>query len=184
VAAGDRDVRQAERTADWDTDQIKRKHSPLHQRARTPKSSHGKKRQSQDGTFSDVDEFMFQSFTLLFGDEFQTMPLTLLSIFRGDWKKNFNNRDFLDSGNIDALHLKYIILQSARLAFHSSLESFAMGEMDLPDYKTFEVSCFQYLIINFQFRMRSMYTTESGSLGARNTSGTPPSSAVCPTWSD
>lgn len=41
VAAGDPDALQRERRADWDTDQIKRKHSPLHQRARTPSSSHG-----------------------------------------------------------------------------------------------------------------------------------------------
>jgi len=66
------------------------------------------------------------------------MPSTLLGIFRGDWQKNFNNRDFLESSDSDALHLKYIILQSARLAFHYALEAFIMGEMDLPDFKTFE----------------------------------------------
>jgi hypothetical protein len=70
------------------------------------------------------------------------MPLTLIGIFHGDWKKNFNNRDFLESSDTDALYLKHIILQSGRLAFHYALESFIMGEMDLPDYKTFEVSYF------------------------------------------
>ena len=75
------------------------------------------------------------------------MPSTLLGIFRGDWQKNFNNRDFLESSDTDALHLKYIILQSARLAFHYALEAFIMGEMDLPDFKTFEVSNFLYDII-------------------------------------
>lgn len=84
VAAAD--ALHAERRADWDTDQIKRKHSPLHQRARTPSSSHGQKRQkNQNSAVSDVDDFTFQSFTLLFGDEFQTMPSTLIGIFHGDW---------------------------------------------------------------------------------------------------
>jgi len=66
------------------------------------------------------------------------MPLTLLSIFKGNLKRNFTNRDFLGSNDVDALHLKYIMLHSARLAFHYSLEAFIMGELELPDYKAFE----------------------------------------------
>lgn len=61
------------------------------------------------------------------------------AIFRGSFKKTFDNRDFLDSQDRDALYLKHIILQSARLAFHWSLESFIMGEMDVPnDFGEFE----------------------------------------------
>ena len=61
------------------------------------------------------------------------MPLKMQAIFRGNFKKTFDNRDFLDSQAHDALHLKHIILQSARLAFHWAFESFIMGEMDVPD---------------------------------------------------
>lgn len=61
------------------------------------------------------------------------MPLKMQAIFRGGFKKTFDNRDFLDSKERDVLHLKHIILHSARLAFHWALESFIMGEMDVPD---------------------------------------------------
>ena len=67
------------------------------------------------------------------------MPLKMQAIFRGSFKKTFDNRDFLDSQDRDALYLKHIILQSARLAFHWALESFIMGEMDVPsDFGAFE----------------------------------------------
>ena len=68
------------------------------------------------------------------------MPLKLLSLFKGNLKRTSDNRDFLDTDDEDVLHLKYIVLQSARLAFHFSLESFIMGEMDLPEPEGFEVS--------------------------------------------
>lgn len=111
VAAAD--ALHAERRADWDTDQIKRKHSPLHQRARTPSSGHGQKRQkkNQNSTFSDVDDFTFQAFALLFGEEklensesftISVFPSTMHGIFHGDWAENFNNRDFLSSTDTDA----------------------------------------------------------------------------------
>ena len=76
----------------------------------------------------------------MFGDEFQDMPLKLLSIFKGSLKRTSDNREFLDTEDEDVVHLKYILLQSARLAFHFSLESFIMGEMDLPEPSSFEVS--------------------------------------------
>jgi hypothetical protein len=34
--------------------------------------------------------------------------------------------------------LKHIVLKSARLAFHYALEAFAMGDMDIGEYQTFE----------------------------------------------
>lgn len=61
------------------------------------------------------------------------MPLKMQSIFKGNLKKTFDNRDFIDSKATDALHLKHITLISARLAFHWALEAFIMGEMDVPD---------------------------------------------------
>ena len=82
------------------------------------------------------------------------MALKLLGIFKGDLNKMriSDNRDFLDAEDVDILHLKYIILQSARLAFHFSLESFIMGEMDLPELdpnnpsEEFEVSFARIII--------------------------------------
>jgi len=80
----------------------------------------------------------------LFGDEFQNMPLKLMSVFKGDLKKTFDTRSFLDAEDEDIQHLKYCILQSARLAFHFSLESFIMGEMDQPEPGSFENEIKEY----------------------------------------
>ena len=46
------------------------------------------------------------------------MPQKLMKIFKGDLKKEFGNKDFLESKDINAIHLKHLILLSARLAFH------------------------------------------------------------------
>jgi len=88
----------------------------------------------------DIEQFALESFHLLFGDEYQTMPIKLLSIFTGTLKKSFDNKDFLYSTDREILHLKHTILQSARLAFHWAFEAFAfMGEFDVPsDYVAFE----------------------------------------------
>lgn len=67
------------------------------------------------------------------------MPLKLQALFKGNFKKTFENRDFLDSKATDALYLKHIVLHSGRMAFHWALEAFIMGEMDLPDdFSAFE----------------------------------------------
>ena len=69
------------------------------------------------------------------------MPITLLSIFQGNLSRNFSNKDFMDSTNPQVMKLKNIVLKSARLAFHFSLESAFMGEFyDLPEFHDFEVS--------------------------------------------
>lgn len=67
------------------------------------------------------------------------MPLKMQAMFKGNFKKTFENRDFLDSKATDALYLKHIVLHSGRMAFHWALESFIMGEMDVPDdHQAFE----------------------------------------------
>ena len=86
----------------------------------------------------DLEDFVFQSFHLLFGDEYINMPLKLLNIFKGELKRNYSNQEFLDSEETKGL--RYLILQSGRLAFHWAIEAFVMGEMELSDHKTFEVS--------------------------------------------
>jgi len=81
--------------------------------------------------------FAFQSFYLLFGDEYSNMPQKLMKIFKGDLKKEFGNKDFLESKDINAIHLKHLILLSARLAFHWSFEAFIMGELELSENPQF-----------------------------------------------
>jgi hypothetical protein len=92
------------------------------------------------GKSKDLEDFVQQSFHLLFGDEYLNMPLKLLMIFKGELKRNYGNRDFIESEETQGL--RYLILQSGRLAFHWALEAFVMGEMELSDHKTFEVSNF------------------------------------------
>jgi len=94
-------------------------------------------KKKQENTHT-VENFACQAFQLLFGDEFQTMPLKILSIFKGDLKRNFDSRDFIDSDREDLIFLKSLILNSARLAFHYTLESFVMGEMEMTDARSFE----------------------------------------------
>ena len=64
----------------------------------------------------------------------------MMKIFKGDFKKEFGNKDFLESTDINVIHLKHIMLQSARIAFHWSFESFVMGELELSENKEFQVS--------------------------------------------
>ena len=53
-------------------------------------------------------------------------------------RRNYGNSEFIDSEETQGL--RYIILQSGRLAFHWAIEAFVMGDMELSDFKTFEVS--------------------------------------------
>ena len=71
---------------------------------------------------------------MLFGDDFQTMPLSLMSIFKGELKRTFSSKDFLDSNNLEVLRLKHLMLKSARLAFHYSFEAYIMGDIILSEF--------------------------------------------------
>jgi hypothetical protein len=77
---------------------------------------------------------------MLFCDDFANMPQKLMKIFKGDFKKEFGNKEFLESKDINVVYLKHLILSSARLAFHWSFESFVMGELELSENKEFMVS--------------------------------------------
>ena len=81
---------------------------------------------------------MYEAFDLLFGDEYQNMPSIILNLFKGNFKNTFDNREFLDSKDPRVLFLKFLILQSGRLAFHYALECYIMGETELPEYQQFE----------------------------------------------
>jgi hypothetical protein len=45
----------------------------------------------------DLEDFVCQSFNLLFGDEYLNMPLKLLQIFKGEMRRNYGNSEFIDS---------------------------------------------------------------------------------------
>lgn len=77
---------------------------------------------------------MYESFTMLFRDKFSTMPITLFNVFQGKLKEDMDTRDFLRSKNIVDIELKHLILYSARLAFHLSMNKFFEGEVELPDH--------------------------------------------------
>jgi len=71
------------------------------------------------------------------------MPLKVLNIFKGEFKRNFDSRDFLESEKDNDLLLKHLILLSGRLAFHYTFEAFVMGEMEMTDAKIFESEVLQ-----------------------------------------
>ena len=60
--------------------------------------------------------------------------------------RDLDSADFVQSGDRSVLHMKYTILQSARLAFHYCVEAFIMGEFEpTTDYQTFEVCMLKHL---------------------------------------
>jgi hypothetical protein len=56
----------------------------------------------------DLEEFVCQSFHLLFGDEYLDMPLKLFMAFKGDIKRNYGNKEFVESS--ESQELRYLIL--------------------------------------------------------------------------
>ena len=73
-----------------------------------------------------METFVYQSFNLLFGDAFQTIPLILLNILKGDLRRNFDNKEFLDGEMEDIIRLRFLVLQSARIAFHYAFDCFEL----------------------------------------------------------
>ena len=60
------------------------------------------------------------------------MPKTLYKLFKGQFNKDLDSSDFVQSGDKSILHMKYVILQSLRIAFHYCVDAFIMGEFDVP----------------------------------------------------
>ena len=60
------------------------------------------------------------------------------NIFNGKVAKQLDTADFLNSKTPSNLHLKHLILYSARLAFHISIDKFIMADLDIPDFKELE----------------------------------------------
>jgi hypothetical protein len=62
----------------------------------------------------------------------------MISIFNGKLAKSFETNEFLTAGSQEVLKLKHLILYSARLAFHISIDKFIMADLDTPDWKELE----------------------------------------------
>ena len=71
----------------------------------------------------------------------------MLELFKGDFRRDLENGEFISSRDKNILYMKYIILQSVRIAFHYSVEAFVMGEFDIPSNDVLEVRLL-YIIFN------------------------------------
>ena len=63
----------------------------------------------------------------------------MFKLFRGDFKRDLDSADFIASSDKSILHMKYVIMQSIRMAFHYAQEAFIMGEFDVPANEELEV---------------------------------------------
>lgn len=82
---------------------------------------------------------ILESFQLVFKDPYSSVAATLFNIFKGNFAKDENSKEFQMSKNKSVLTLKFLILQSMRLAFHYCVESFVMGEMEVGSDQEFLV---------------------------------------------
>ena len=83
----------------------------------------------------------------------------MFKLFRGDFKRDLDSADFIASSDKSILHMKYVIMQSIRMAFHYAQEAFIMGEFDVPANEELEVR-FLFLIC---FRRSLLPSRKSGS---------------------
>ncbi|CDW89360.1 pecanex-like protein 4 [Stylonychia lemnae] len=88
---------------------------------------------------SDFEKLIFQSFLVCFRDQHASLPQMLHDLFKGEFRRDLESADFISSKDSNILYMKYVILQSVRLAFHYSVESFVMGELGLPSNEELEV---------------------------------------------
>ena len=58
-----------------------------------------------------------------------------MSIFKGELKRTFTCKEFLESSNLEVLRLKHLMLKSARLAFHYAFEAYIMGDIILSEFQ-------------------------------------------------
>ena len=79
---------------------------------------------------------------MIFKDQYGNLPATLHRIFKGEFFKDLDSSDFINSNDKNILVVKYILLHSMRLAFHYCVEAFVMGEMSLSSNPEFEVYLF------------------------------------------
>ena len=81
-----------------------------------------------------------EAFNLIFRDSLAGFPSGMLNIFNGKVVKALDTSAFLTSKDPEILTLKHMILYSARLAFHLSVDKFIMADFDIPDHRELLVS--------------------------------------------
>lgn len=89
---------------------------------------------------SDVKQFLWEAYTLLFRNNMVSFPATIMSIFNNKLTKQMDTSDFLSSKQPKDMFLRQMILNSARIAFHISVDKFIMADFDIPEVKELEVS--------------------------------------------
>ena len=89
---------------------------------------------------SDVETLLCESFNLILRDQFLGFPVTMANIFNNKVAKNLDNRDFLNSLDMDALKLRNEIFYSAKLALHVCIDKFIMADMEIPSGQELYVS--------------------------------------------
>ena len=118
------------------------KENPLNQGSNLSKVGGGAQNFSNSdfNSLSDFDKLIYQSYLLCFKEQHASVPQTLLELFNGEFKRDLESADFVQSKDRSILHMKYVILQSLRIAFHYSVESLVvMGETNLPSNEELEV---------------------------------------------
>lgn len=104
----------------------------------------------------------------------------LLNIFKGELRRNFDNKEFIDSEMDEIMRLRFLVLSAARIAFHYAIDCFVMGEFDISDdFESFKVSKF-FLKHQLFYRMKFKQLTHNGSLAVKNFSGTKQLKGICP----
>lgn len=84
-------------------------------------------------------KLLAQSYLICFKDEHASFSSTLYKLFRGEFKRDLDSADFIACTDPSVLHMKNVILQSLRMAFHYSQEALIMGEFDVPPHQDLEV---------------------------------------------
>lgn len=81
------------------------------------------------------------SYLLCFKEDHASIANTIYKLFKGELSRDMDSSDFVNATDLSVLHMKFIVLQSARLAFHYCVEAFIMGEFDVPSHDVLDV-CF------------------------------------------
>jgi hypothetical protein len=73
---------------------------------------------AEAGSSEDFLKLLTQSYLLCFKDEHASFPNTIFKLFKGEFKRDLDSADFIASSENSILHMKYVIMQSIRMAFH------------------------------------------------------------------
>ena len=94
-------------------------------------------------TRQSIEYLVCEVYKQVFGDQFQTMPIRLMNLFKGELRGTYDSRTFLQSQDEQAVLVRFLIFSAGRLAFHYTLEQFVMGEFELSENLVFEAEVHQ-----------------------------------------